>query len=128
MVVLQHEPMNSMLLGETYEFLNKAIANRDAAGLTAVSEFAKNTDELEFKGPAIGALICWGDIGLSTISAVAEKAIIGEATNEGGLKAVKAKFPHAATSMASISWYRSKLRKERPDILTDRQTRESEGG
>lgn len=62
-----------------------------------------------------------------TISAVAENAIIGGATNEGALKAVKAKFPHAATSMASISWYRSKLRKERPDILTDRQAREREG-
>ena len=60
-----------------------------------------------------------------TISAVAEKAIVGGASNEGALNAVKEKFPEAATSMASISWYRSKLRKERPDdILTDRQARQ----
>lgn len=62
-----------------------------------------------------------------TISAVAEKAIIDGASNEDALKAVKKKFPQAATSMASISWYRSKLRKERPDILTDRQARERKG-
>ncbi len=62
-----------------------------------------------------------------TIGAAAEKAIIGGASNEGALKAVKEKFPQAATSMASISWYRSKLRKERPeDILTDRQARQRE--
>lgn len=63
-----------------------------------------------------------------TIGAVAETAILGGATNEGALLAVKKKFPHAATSMASISWYRSKLRKENPNVLTDRQAREQEEG
>lgn len=61
-----------------------------------------------------------------TIGAVAEKAIIDGKSNEGTLAAVKENFPQAATSMASISWYRSKLRKERPDIPTDRQARERE--
>ena len=61
-----------------------------------------------------------------TIGAVAEKAIVGGASNEGALNAVKEKFPEAATSMASISWYRSKLRRERSNILTDRQAREHE--
>ena len=59
-----------------------------------------------------------------TIGAAAEKAIKDGASNEGALKEVKENFPQAATSMASISWYRSKLRKEHPDdILTDRQAR-----
>lgn len=62
-----------------------------------------------------------------TIGAVAEKAIMDGANNEGALRAVKEKFPQAATSMASISWYRSKLRKEHPDdVLTDRQARQRE--
>lgn len=61
-----------------------------------------------------------------TIGAVARDAIVEGASNEGALNAVKKKFPDAATSMASISWYRSKLRKERSDILTDRQAREAE--
>ena len=61
-----------------------------------------------------------------TIGAVAEKAIVKGASNEGALNAVKEKFPDAATSMASISWYRSKLRKERSNILTDGQARKRE--
>ena len=59
-----------------------------------------------------------------TISRAAEKAIKTGATNEETLLAVKEKFPHAATSTASISWYRSKLRKRDETILTDRQARE----
>lgn len=59
-----------------------------------------------------------------TIGKVAEQAIGDGASNEDALKAVKKKFPQAATSMASISWYRSKLRKEKPNILTDREARE----
>ena len=63
-----------------------------------------------------------------TIGEVAKQAINGGATNQDALEAVKAKFPHAATSMASISWYRSKLRKDNPDIPTDREARERRGG
>jgi len=56
-----------------------------------------------------------------TVGDTAKKAILDKLPNEDVLKAVKAKFPLAATSMASISWYRSKLRKEDPNVLTDRQ-------
>ncbi len=59
-----------------------------------------------------------------TVSEVAKEAILDKLPNEDVLKAVKAKFPLAATSMASISWYRSKLRKDHPDLLTDRQANE----
>ena len=62
-----------------------------------------------------------------TIGEVAKRAILDGATNEEALRAVGKKFPHAATSMASISWYRSKLRKTNPDVLTDRQVREKKG-
>ena len=58
-----------------------------------------------------------------TVGEVAKEAILAGATNEDALKAVNARFPQAATSMASISWYRSKLRKDHPDLLTDRQAR-----
>ena len=59
-----------------------------------------------------------------TIGVVAKRAIEDGATNEDALKAVKKKFPQAATSTGSISWYRSKLRKEKPGIPTDREARE----
>ena len=60
----------------------------------------------------------------ATIGEVAKKAIEDGASNDDTLKAVKKKFPQAATSMASISWYRSKLRKDDDTIPTDRQARE----
>jgi len=60
----------------------------------------------------------------ATIGEVAKQLIEGGASNDDTLKAVKKKFPQAATSMASISWYRSKLRKENPNVLTDREARE----
>ena len=59
-----------------------------------------------------------------TIGEAARVAILGGATNEGALKAVKKRYPQAATSMGSIAWYRSKLRKDHPNLLTDRQARE----
>ncbi len=62
-----------------------------------------------------------------TIGEVAKAAILGGATNDDALRAVKKKFPQAATSMGSIAWYRSKLRKDHPDLLTDRQAREKKG-
>ena len=59
-----------------------------------------------------------------TIGKTAREAILSGATNEDALKVVKKRFPHAATSMASIAWYRSSLRRESPDeVLTDRQAR-----
>ena len=62
-----------------------------------------------------------------TIGEVARQAIVAGATNEGALRAVKKKFPRAATSMASITWYRSKLRRDKPNTLTNRQARERAG-
>ncbi len=65
-----------------------------------------------------------------TIGEVAKAAMLGGATNAGAVQAVKKRFPQAATSMGSIAWYRSKLRKEypnHPNLLTDRQAREKKG-
>jgi hypothetical protein len=63
-----------------------------------------------------------------TIGAVAEKAIRAGCSNERALTEVKKQFPHAATSTASIAWYRSQLRREKggAGILTDRQARAEE--
>ena len=60
-----------------------------------------------------------------SIGGVARKAILGGATNDEALALVKAKFPRAATSLSSIVWYRSKLRKEEGEskVPTDRQAR-----
>ncbi len=58
-----------------------------------------------------------------TIGEAAKRAITEGATNEETLNAVKEKFPQAATSLASVSWYRSKLRKDDPNIPTDREAR-----
>ena len=55
---------------------------------------------------------------------------LGGATNDDALRAVKKKFPQAATSMASIAWCRSRLRKDypnHPNLLTDREAREKKG-
>ena len=59
------------------------------------------------------------------IGKVAREAILGGKTNDEALAIVKKKFPRAATSTASIAWYRSKLRKERgeEEVPTDRQAR-----
>jgi metal-responsive CopG/Arc/MetJ family transcriptional regulator len=58
-----------------------------------------------------------------SIGGIARKAILNGATNEEALSQVRKKFPRAATSFASIQWYRTKLRKDNPAILTDRQAR-----
>lgn len=45
-------------------------------------------------------------------------------SNEEALAAVRKKFPRSATSLASIAWYRVKLRKELPEMVpTDREAR-----
>lgn len=62
-----------------------------------------------------------------TIGEEAEKAIRRGLTNREALDLVRAKFPHAATSLDSIAWYRSRLRKsgmpEDADVVTDREAR-----
>ena len=55
-----------------------------------------------------------------TIGDVAMAAIKDGATNEDALEKVKAKFPEANTSLASINWYRQKLRQTDKSIPTAR--------
>lgn len=44
------------------------------------------------------------------VGTVAIEAVKAGKTNEQALEAVKKKFPDAKTSLASINWYRNKLR------------------
>ena len=58
-----------------------------------------------------------------TIGSVAERAILDRMTNQEALEKVLDQFEDAATSLASIAWYRAKLRREAKDVPTDRQAR-----
>jgi len=58
-------------------------------------------------------------------------AIRAGKTNEDALKAVQAEFPDAKTTLASINWYRNKLRSDGEDIPTARDLKKAakeEGG
>ena len=59
------------------------------------------------------------------IGAFAEQQLRKGKTNAEALEAVRAKFPGSATSLGSISWYRSKLRRTDASVPTDRQAREA---
>jgi len=65
------------------------------------------TKEVKEKVPGVGDL--------------AKELIRGGKTNEEVLAAVKEKFPEAKTSMASINWYRNKLRGDGETIPTARE-------
>lgn len=54
------------------------------------------------------------------VGTVAMEAIRDGKTNEEALAAVKAEFPDANTSMASINWYRNNLRSGGEDVPTAR--------
>lgn len=54
---------------------------------------------------------------------VATQAILAGKTNEEAFKAVQEAFPEAKTSMASINWYRNKLRSDGHDVKTSRELR-----
>ena len=58
-----------------------------------------------------------------TIGGVARDAILKGASNEEALAAVRKKFPRAATSLASVAWYRAKLRRDGEKVPTDREAR-----
>jgi len=92
------------------------------AGLEDVAD-DMNTSVSEAVREAVATFLMkhyWQD----TIGKTARESILSGATNEDVLKVVRKKFPDAATSMASIAWYRSSLRRESPDkVLTDRQAR-----
>lgn len=51
---------------------------------------------------------------------LAKELIRAGKTNEEVLAAVKEKFPEAKTSMASVNWYRNKLRTDGEDVPTAR--------
>lgn len=58
------------------------------------------------------------------VADVAERVILKEGgTNEEALEAVFKAHPGAATTLRSISWYRSRLRKDHPGVLTDAEVR-----
>lgn len=54
---------------------------------------------------------------------VATQAILAGKTNEEAFAEVQKAFPEAKTSMASINWYRNKLRQEGKDVKTSRELR-----
>ena len=56
---------------------------------------------------------------------VAIEAIREGKTNEEALAAVLAEFPDAKTSLASINWYRNKLRSEGEDVPTARELKKA---
>jgi metal-responsive CopG/Arc/MetJ family transcriptional regulator len=59
-----------------------------------------------------------------TIGGAARAAILAGESNDDALLTVRQKFPKASTSLASIVWYRSKLRREFGEkVPTDRQAR-----
>ncbi len=57
----------------------------------------------------------------NTIGSEAERAILTGKTNQEALEQVLKKFPDARTTLASVAWYRAKLRRERDDVPTDRK-------
>ena len=63
------------------------------------------------------------DLQRGGIGDLARKLISDGRTNAETLEAVRAKFPDAATSSESIAWYRSQMRREGLDVLTDREAR-----
>lgn len=55
------------------------------------------------------------------VGAIAIEAIREGKTNEEALAAVQAELPDAKTSLASINWYRNKLRSDGEDVPTARE-------
>lgn len=52
---------------------------------------------------------------------VAKEAIAAGKSNDEALASVQAEFPEAKTSLASINWYRNKMRSTDPSIPTARE-------
>lgn len=61
------------------------------------------------------------------VGTAAVEAIRAGKTNEEALEAVKAEFPDAKTSLASINWYRNKLRAEDKSVPTARELKKAAG-
>ena len=62
------------------------------------------------------------------VGTVAIEAIRAGKTNEEALEAVQAEFPDARTSLASINWYRNKLRSDGEKVPTARELKKAAGG
>ncbi len=60
-----------------------------------------------------------------TVGKVVEAAMRKGATNKQALALARATFPDAEPSAASVSWYRTNLRKRGEDIPTDQEAREA---
>ncbi len=59
-----------------------------------------------------------------SIGEVARDELEAGKTNQEVLAIVQAQFPGASTSLGSVSWYRSKLRRTDATVPTDREARE----
>ena len=55
----------------------------------------------------------------------AAEAILAGMDNEEALEQVKEEFPEKNTSIASINWYRNKLRAGGHDVMTARELRKA---
>ena len=111
--------------GKKVKRLTVTLPEEYVAGLEDVAD-DMNTNVSEAVREAVATFLMehyWKE----TIGEAAKAAILGGATNHDALAAVKKRYPQAATSMASISWYRSRLRKDHPNLLTDRQARKKKG-
>ena len=62
-----------------------------------------------------------------SIGKVAGDEIKRGKSNQEVLELVQKRFRGASTSLGSISWYRSKLRRQDPSVPTDRQARKERG-
>ena len=81
--------------------MTEDVKNEGAEGAAAAAAEAKE------KTPGVGD--------------VAKDLIRGGKTNEEVLAAIKEQFPDAKTSMASINWYRNKLRGDGENVPTARE-------
>lgn len=59
------------------------------------------------------------------VGTVAIDAIRAGRTNEQALEAVKKEFPDAKTSLASINWYRNKLRADGEKVPSARELKKA---
>lgn len=61
-----------------------------------------------------------------TVGMVVEAAMRKGATNKQALALVRKTFPDAETSAASVSWYRTNLRKRGENVPTDQEARQAD--
>lgn len=59
------------------------------------------------------------------VGAVAQESIRAGKTNEEALAAVRAEFPGAKTSLASINWYRADLRSKGEKVPSARELKKA---